>query len=342
MQPYQSPTSPPRMRSTAAPRSPYASVVRSLVALLDELDVRTTSELAGPTRAAEAKAVIARVLAAFEELDRLDDRVHADPDDHEAEPFSDEAPSSVHRTVSPADVAFGGALELGAVARKLHDGLGEDDLLSLTETAYRKARRAIRAILRATGDLTDGHGPGGEPEVAHALSVRALCTQFRRSLRAPTGEGPDEVLTSLRYAASALATLLTSREAESLRASDRAMLRGLRDRILAWARSDKRSSEGLELLGDVSTTADLLRGINQRQELRAHDAAVLAELRDGLHARELTATFARAEVLRGLDDRLDDLLDRGAKAAALDDEQRDTLRDALDATLVELAWGIGR
>ena len=65
---------------------------------------------------------------------------------------------------------------------------------------------------------------------------------------------------------------------------------------------------GLELLEDVHTCAGLLRDINRRQELRAHDAELRSRLQNGLSA-DPSAFFVHLAALVGLDDALDDLID---------------------------------
>ncbi|HEY3493668.1 MAG TPA: hypothetical protein VGK73_03235, partial [Polyangiaceae bacterium] len=130
-----------------------------------------------------------------------------------------------------------------------------------------------------------------------------------RSLRSPADESREGVLAALRYAAGALAALVSEPAYAHVRASDRAPLRRLRERLLVWARHDGSASVGLELLEDVTTTADLLRGINRRQELRAHDLAALRELSQG--PREApSAWLSQLDGLFGLDDALDDLIER--------------------------------
>jgi len=96
-----------------------------------------------------------------------------------------------------------------------------------------------------------------------------------------------------------------------VRASDRALLLGLRDRIFAWSRAGRPPSAGLDLLSDVGATADLLRDINRRQELRASDAELIGALLAGLD-KEPHVWLLRLRALVGLDDDLDALIEQGA------------------------------
>jgi hypothetical protein len=114
-----------------------------------------------------------------------------------------------------------------------------------------------------------------------------------------------------------------------VRASDRALLRGLRERVIAWARHDRLANAGVQLLEDVLTCANLLRGINRRQELRAYDQVVIRRLTaPGDLDRE--GRSAALESLFGLDDELDALIERMRKdtgAPALAAEVRARLHE---------------
>ncbi len=219
-----------------------------------------------------------------------------------------------------ADMCFAGALELKRLLRELGAARGADDVVVTAESARRKLRRAVRAVLEVariegSPDILGGAHQGRHrvSDLESALAVRRLYATFRRGLRRPDGDSPEAVLTAVRYAAGAMALMVTEPDYADVRASDRAVLRALRARALDWARHDRSAREGLHLLEDLWTCADLLRGINRRQDLVAHDAALIAELHDGPGA-DLAAWSARLDALVGLDDRLDALL--GQRAAA--------------------------
>src|SRR5262249_38620633 len=121
----------------------------------------------------------------------------------------------------------------------------------------------------------------------------------------------------------------------AVRAQDRIVLRGLRDRAVAWGRHDRSSQEGLRLLGDIATCADLLRAINRRQELRSHDEALLRALAGEPGGGD--DWWGRVQRLEGLDEALDLLLGRARAAAdrgallALVQARLDALRSAAAA-----------
>lgn len=218
-----------------------------------------------------------------------------------------------------ANVCFAGKFELGRVLRELGCARQPPETLVAVETARRKLLRVFRAVLDATDDARDDEPPWRyeSTDLRSALVVRRLYAEFRRTLRRPTADDADAVLSAIRYAAGALATLVASSAYAEARASDRALLRRLHARALTWARTDRSVTGGLQLLDDVWTSADLLRDINRRQELRAHDAMALRVASDG-PADDPAAWRARLDDLVGLDDTLDAAILRVADATDLE------------------------
>jgi hypothetical protein len=242
---------------------------------------------------------------------------------HEAEPSLDallqeQLEGSFDTGRSPprlSDLCFPAVFELKRVRTELSDARNNDDLIVASERARRKLRRAIAFVL-AAGDTTsappsarDRRKANHLAEVESAVAVRRLYATFRRGLRRPDAQTAEAVLVALRYAAGGLATLVSSPEYDDVRASDRALLRHLHDRIIAWGKREQSLEVGLHLLDDIWTSADLLRDINRRQELRAHDHALIGDLL-AEPPRHAAAWFERLASLVGLDDGLDALLGR--------------------------------
>ena len=224
-----------------------------------------------------------------------------------------------------ADICFAGTFELKRALNALSEAQTVEQLLPAAEAARRKLRRALRAVLGAQQAM------GGEPatldfdrtllaDLESALAVRRLYARLREGLKRPSDDDADSLLNALRYAAGALALLVASPEYDQVRAADRALLRRLRERALDWAKNGRRREPGLQLLEDIWTCAGLLRGINQRQELRAHDIALISELcaDEGCDPSDW---LRRLEPLSGLDERIDALIEQG--------------RDALSSELVQ-------
>lgn len=214
------------------------------------------------------------------------------------------------------DLCFGGALELGHVLRNLLITKHDEEILVAIEGGRRKLLRVTRAIARAARDHRDSSPPreaAFDDEVEAACAVRRAYAELRRSLRQPTDDSPEAVLVAMRYAVGGLATLVASPVYREVRIQDRLVLRSLRDRALAWAQRDKSTHEGLRLLQDVFTCTDLLRGINRRQDLRAHDEAKLQTLVAGPHA-DRSGWWTSLRALEGLDDELDALIEAARRS----------------------------
>jgi hypothetical protein len=274
-------------------------VVHDLIAALDGLVGR-------------AAALIREVQAAIPEpADELDDLFATDP----------AAAGSILPPPAPrslVDVCFAAILELGQARRGLGAQLEASERAVAFETTRRRLCQTLIVVLEAAGQRAL-IGEHAQPEdLSAALRLRSRYAAFRRALRPTASSSEADVLTAVRYAAGAIAQLVSSTDFAIARAADRAVLRGLRDRMLAWARTDKSALAGLRILSDVAACADLLHGINRRQELRGHDLALLVGLRAG-PTGDLVAWIADLRRLDGLDDELDALTaqaeaDRGGAA----------------------------
>lgn len=306
-------TEPPVLR----PRAELLTSLRALARDTAQLDPRLQEDdHCGLRRLVEGlRRHLIRASALLGELQQIDDVGHEpqwtdEIDDGES---FDEADFGAVMVLSPprlANVCFAGALELTRVLREVDSAHEIADMLAAAETARRKLLRAARAVLDAADDVVED-----EPAWRHegsdlraALVVRRLYSGFRRSLRRAAGDDAEAVLNAIRYAAGALATLVTSPAYAEARLSDRALLRRLHGRTLEWAREDRGVTSGRQLLDDVWTTADLLRGINQRQELQAHDVAASKVAVQGLGDAP-DVWRAAVEALIGLDDELDVLIE---------------------------------
>jgi hypothetical protein len=254
----------------------------------------------------EVRALLVRARAALHELQGLEGEGEGPADDW----LGVRAAGS-----AVGDLCFAGNLELARVHRELTVARGGDDVLAAVEAARRKLRRATHAVLDAAREPAAIDGPAAEVEAA--LAVRRLYTDLRRSLRRSDGDDADAVLAALRYAAFALATLVSAPAYARVRAPDRFVVRTLQQRALDWARHDRSPGEGLRILEDIWISADLLRAINRRQELRVHDGAAIRALSTGPRG-DTRDWFGQLERLFGLDDALDDLIVRARGDAHLD------------------------
>jgi hypothetical protein len=277
-------------------------------------------ESSAATLAANISQLLVTVIAA---LDEIESASEATDDDAASE--ATEQKSGVGYRIenvvasSLEDVAFLGGLELGRALRALDQAKSDDHLAIASEAALHKLQRVLLAVISSgkpsgTAAQAPSHSPG--VELQSTLALRKLYAQFRRALRRPQSNDRDAVLTALRYAASALASLTASPHYHSIRVDDRALLRRQRDRLLGWAHAGKPTQAGRQLLDDIFTCAALLRHIDRRQELRAHDSALIYELvADPPLDRQ--SWLAQLEKLAGLDDELDALTEQLQAAGAL-------------------------
>jgi hypothetical protein len=318
----------PRLVSLPAPR-PSAppsderstSLVRDLCEVAKRLEELEEAELGltpPEARTTELAGLLQRAVACLQLLEEL----HAGQADSDLFGFETEpttlagVPIEVSASPKLADVCFAGVLELNRAAQELTHARSDDDVLVALETAVRKLRRALRAVIETAlssgeTELTFGEQLRGRDgfDLESTLAVRRLYAEFRRSLRRPQDLTAEAVLTALRYAAGGLATLMSSPAYARARISDRRLLRRLQERLLLWARSGRAVTSGLELLDDVWTCADLLRDINRRQELEVHDVALIRQLTCG--ASDTSERWLdQLEPLFGLDDALDLLIDQ--------------------------------
>ena len=219
------------------------------------------------------------------------------------------------------DLCFAATLELSRSLRRLAQASDATDRLLAAEGARRKLHRALHAALANSGEpalrehvATTLLKRRFAAELESALVVRRMFANFRRALRRAENKSDEAVLTALRYAAGALATMTTSAHHGTIRLPDRILMSQQRDRLLDWSRAGRPAASGLQLLEDIWTCADLLRDINRRQELRTHDQELIGQLLDP--ASQSSADWVtRLERLSGLDDALDLLIARASEAA---------------------------
>lgn len=284
---------------------------------------RAAEESTAATLDVDVAHLVRTVLEGLAELERA---VGSSGDD-----FADDEPQTWvgFRPPVPAqasrleDVCFVAGFELNRALRALESAAGLEARSIATESALRKLKRVLRAVMESAQQVGASTPLVAEPlrrrleaELEGALLVRRLYVTFRRSLRRPENESRDAVLTALRYAAGGLATIAASPHYQAVRMSDRALLRRQRDRLLDWAHAGKPTMAGLQLLEDIFTCADLLKDINRRQELRAHDVALIREL-VGDTARDREEWLLKLDRLLGLDDTLDELTAELRKSADL-------------------------
>jgi hypothetical protein len=307
-----------QMSTQSAPSLPEASSQTELLGdlaelawRLDELQQSSLEETAAVRLTAELTHIVQRALStviALERLDSAEQSARASEQDWEPQTWV-----GVRTTTATAprlgDVCFACSFELNVALRALERARDTDEQLSAAESARRKLYRAIHAVLRLSPNAAAARASLEKRignELTASLAVRRLYAEFRHNLRRAENESSEAVLTALRYAAGALAALTASPHYHAVRVSDAALLRSQHARLLEWSRSGKPRAAGLQLLDDLSTSASLLRDINRRQELRAHDTDLIRALL-ATPPLDRTDWLTQLDPLIGLDDALDRL-----------------------------------
>lgn len=242
-----------------------------------------------------------------------------------------------------ANTCFAARGELRRAQRLLQrDSTAHDMLLSACESARRKLRRSISAVLESVAHLSGDESQLAQDQSAEleaAIAIRAMYAKFRRALVDCDENDARAVNRALRYAAVAIAKMVGSPEFSEVRLTDRTLLLSLQKRILRWARGAG-DRNGMKLFKDICTAADLLSAINMRQELAQNDRRVVSEAAAALVGEPGREAFEQAlrhlAALRGRDDAVDDRLDELA-GAGFSDQRWTELRALVDSVAREVA-----
>ena len=219
------------------------------------------------------------------------------------------------------DIAFVARMELRQRRSRLA-ALTADrsriDILSECERALRGVRKSLGALDQTMSDtLGLPRRLGYESELHVSLRVRRCYARFRRQILDGGEPSYEEVHPRLRAAGTVIAVLIGRDIYPELRIRDRLQIRELQDRILAWLRAGRDDlAGGLRLYQDLAAFVGMLTEVNNRQELVAHDAALVEEAHGQLSADASDGEsliplplLRKLDALRGLDDEVDALLD---------------------------------
>ncbi len=146
-----------------------------------------------------------------------------------------------------------------------------------------------------------------DTELRNGLQVRAVYSRFRRQIENLKHLDRSED-TKLRSAATCIACLAGRDIYPKMRIRDRLALSQLRERMVTCLRQAQPNAAECRRLGtDLRGFAELLKGINLRQELVEHDRKLI----EGVLADD---DFDPAQLasLAGLDDGLDSMIETGA------------------------------
>jgi len=174
--------------------------------------------------------------------------------------------------------------------------------------SLRKSVSVVAAALTRYGQLPVRVDAAADLDCA--IRVRRRYATLGREIARASAEGLD-IQARLRAVSRSIASLLNCEEYPLMRLGDRRELRMLQFRIQSWLSTDHPSETiGERTLEEVIAVVSLLRGVNRRSELVAHDVEILAGLAvmttrgDDVHILRTAAS-----PLFGMDPELDVLLD---------------------------------
>ncbi len=221
---------------------------------------------------------------------------------------------------------FAARLELAHAINDLRsdpDGRDTWDLLDACNRARGSLVKATLAIERAACVLCGLPAPPGtRRDLELSLAVRSTYAEFRSAVARCAERtdpdradlGPAEGLLGLRDAVRRVSRAAVYND---LRVADRCALRRLDDRVEAALGRDAEitAPELRRLLEEAAAVAGMLMRINDREELRSHDAAALGELTslaaraDALDDAERARVILLLAHLAGRDPALDRVID---------------------------------
>lgn len=217
---------------------------------------------------------------------------------------------------------------------------GKWEIIDVASSSLREVLKALGTIDVAVCELEGLPCPTTfyVTELERSLAIR----RAYRILHADVAPGIDlrgpEVGARLRRTANSIAKLAGRPIYSSMRVHDRFMLRSVQRRLQAWLGPSSeeprvREAAGVRLYQDVAHLVELMLGVNERAELRKHDAEVAGEVARGLAEGWLDVPRAnqRLRAIQGRDLELD------ALAAASVPPTADVLLARLQALLDRLA-----
>lgn len=228
-----------------------------------------------------------------------------------------------------SDLAFLTRSQMRVCLSALEAAIDSQDPLKMVaraDDAIRRLRRGLIPLENALGEF-EGVAPPIRVwfDLEISLRIRSLYSALRRRVLADGHPTADQLRGRLEVVTRHLAELRSAEIYRFLRIDDRVQMRALYRRAVVWLNQpdDPDAAGGRHLWQDLTSFVELLRGVNNRQELREHDRLVLERacriMADEARAPE-TVEGELLEELRnvvGRDDELDALvLGPGGEPAA--------------------------
>jgi hypothetical protein len=309
----------------------FQGALHDLVARTREIDIRRFEIASAERIAAELQPVTLRLLADAKAL--LAEVLACAKADGPAEgngwssylPFEKEIDSAVAIKLGSRnaidEIAFIAQLELRQREERLARitaGQGVLVLLGECDSSLRRVRKALDAV-----DAAIAKAEGVPPrldftsELERSLAVRRAYAKFVARILGDGAPTVDTLRARFRAAGTQIAVLVGRDVYPELRVADRLLLRELQMRILDWLRGgpEATAEAGLRLWQDLACCLEMFSLVSRRQELVAHDRAILRQVA----GRELDpGAWDALRGLEGLDPQLDAVL-RGGPCAGGDD-----------------------
>jgi hypothetical protein len=237
------------------------------------------------------------------------------------------------------EIAFMADLELRQRTERLTRvgaAQGAAALLGECDGSLRRIRKALNAVDAAIATAADVPPRlDFASELETSLAVRRAYAKLRARLVGVGQPTHETMRVRLRAVGTQIASCIGWDVYADMRVGDRLVLRDIQRRVLEWLRggNDATPAAGMRLWQDLAGCLEMLGLVNRRQELVAHDAAVV---RDTIARLGSSADDVHAEVwyglraLDGLDPELDELLLLPPAP-----------RDRLDPILLRLASRLG-
>lgn len=225
---------------------------------------------------------------------------------------STDATSALSVVVNTADLAFMAGTELRTLRQRLTAHTQRMDSWGMVCDCGRALRKVQKSMHALDVALCEAHGLSDplvdESELATSLRVRKEYARMWRFVGA-VGAANDDLHAVLRGAGTICAILVGRDIYRRLRERDRYQLRQLQKRILNSLGSDPFDQRtAARLWEDWAGFVEMLRQVNNREELVQHDAACLERLARQLglgRPVDVGSLTEELRSLRGLDDTLD-------------------------------------
>jgi hypothetical protein len=257
--------------------------------------------------AQQAMALLERIIARYES----------------AEPVA--APGSREQLT---DLCFMARMELRARAETLLRLGHAEDVLRVVDAAASVWRKVLATLVAAERALCSLAGLSSAmphvhaQDVARSLAVRKAYASFRAAIHALPTPDPANLQGTLRRVGVCFAQLVGRDIYEHLRVHDRVHFTAQQTKVLQCLRGEhgENTQACFRLFQDVVAFAGMLVLVNNRTELREHDAALvdtwLPLLASAPERVVPAAALAALKPLHGRDDELDRLLRAGGAGTA--------------------------